>query len=149
MLSQTAEYAVRAALYLARMGGETGERAIPAETIARALGAPANYMSKTLHQLAKAGIVEGQRGPAGGFRLAVAPSELTVARIAETFEGPRLRPVCLLGDRPCDGRDPCDAHARWSAMTAAMHAPLAETTLQDLLADVVEVSGEARRALGG
>lgn len=135
MLSQTAEYAVRAALYLARMGGE---RPIPAEAIARALGAPANYMSKTLHQLAKAGLVEGQRGPAGGFRLAVDPAELTIARIAETFESPRIRPVCLLGDRPCDAREPCDAHARWSAMTAAMQAPLAETTLRDLLQDVLE-----------
>jgi Rrf2 family protein len=130
MLSQTAEYAVRAALYLALQGAD---RAIPADAIARALGAPANYMSKTLNQLAKAGIVEGQRGPAGGFRLAVPPEELTVAQIAETFVSPRVRPVCLLGSRMCDTRDACRAHARWSAMTNAMHAPLTQTSLRDLL----------------
>jgi Rrf2 family transcriptional regulator, iron-sulfur cluster assembly transcription factor len=131
MLSQTAEYAVRAALYLA--GEDQNGRTIPAETIAAALGAPANYMSKTLHQLAKAGIVLGLRGPTGGFRLAVAPERLTVARIVETFDAPVAKPMCLLGDRLCDSRRPCEAHHRWTAMTEAMQAPMAQTTVADLL----------------
>jgi Rrf2 family transcriptional regulator, iron-sulfur cluster assembly transcription factor len=131
MLSQTAEYAVRAALYLG--APDRYGRAVPAEAIATALGAPANYMSKTLHQLAKAGIVAGQRGPTGGFRLAVAPSRLTVARIVATFDSPALKPMCLLGDRPCDSRRPCDAHHQWTEMTQAMRAPLAATTIASLL----------------
>jgi Rrf2 family transcriptional regulator, iron-sulfur cluster assembly transcription factor len=131
MLSQTAEYAVRAALYLAG-AGDTG-RPVPAEAIATALGAPVNYMSKTLHQLARAGLVEGLRGPTGGFRLAVPAAELTVGQIVETFDTPAAKPMCLLGDRPCDERRPCDAHHRWTEMTQAMQAPLDETTIADLL----------------
>jgi Rrf2 family protein len=132
MISQTAEYAVRATLYLARVNAT---RPVPAETIAAALGAPANYMSKTLNQLARVGIVGGVRGPAGGFRLLVPPARLTVARIVDTFDGPRANPICLLGDRPCSSRRPCEAHHRWTAMTGAMHAPMADTTLADLLRD--------------
>lgn len=128
-LSQTAEYAVRAALYLARHGNERA----PADVIARALGAPANYMAKTLNQLAKAGVVEGMRGPAGGFRLALDPKELTVSRVADAFGAPRQRAVCLLGNRPCDGANPCGAHHRWSEVTAASEAPMAATTIADLL----------------
>jgi Rrf2 family protein len=141
MLSQTAEYAVRATLYLAGAGrfGTT----VPAETISTALGAPANYLSKTLHQLARAGIVRGMRGPTGGFRLAVAPAELTVARIIELFDGPVTKATCLLGDRPCDPAHPCGAHDRWTAMTAASRAPLAETTLADLLRGDREVEDSA------
>jgi Rrf2 family protein len=130
-LSQTAEYAVRAALYLARAEGSVR---VPAEVIARALGAPANYMAKTLNQLAKAGVVEGARGPTGGFRLAVPASELTVARVIGPFGAPRMRPVCLLGDRLCDPVSPCAAHERWTAVREAMDAPLEETTIAELLA---------------
>jgi Rrf2 family protein len=133
MLSQTAAYALRAALYLARCGDR---RPVPAETIARALGAPANYMSKTLHLLAKAGIVEGTRGPSGGFRLVPSPSELTVARIVETFDERAEHSRCLLGDRQCDSAQPCEAHFRWLRITRSMQEPLVTTTVADLLQGV-------------
>lgn len=128
-LSQTAEYALRAVLYLAQ---KTDVR-VTAEEIARALGAPANYMSKTLHQLARDGVVEGARGRTGGFRLALPAETLTVARVAETFSAAPTRPICLLGDRPCNARRPCKAHQRWTAVSRAMHAPLETTTIADLL----------------
>ncbi|HSJ06796.1 MAG TPA: Rrf2 family transcriptional regulator [Longimicrobiales bacterium] len=140
MLSQTAEYALRAALYLAR---SSDGRPATAETIAGALAAPPNYMAKTLHALAKAGIVEGMRGPHGGFRLVPSPSELSVARIVETFDEPVRRGPCLLGGRECDAANPCGAHFRWLGLRRAMHAPLASTTLADLLADVAMELPEA------
>jgi Rrf2 family transcriptional regulator, nitric oxide-sensitive transcriptional repressor len=128
-LSQTAEYALRAVLYMARRG----EERTSADQIARALGAPANYMSKTLNQLAKTGVVTGARGPTGGFRLAIAPAELTVARVTEAFTPVRTNPVCLLGDRPCSAANPCEAHHRWTAVMRASAAPLTETTIAELL----------------
>jgi Rrf2 family protein len=129
-LSQTSEYAVRAVLFLAR--AEPDVR-VPAEVIATALGAPVNYMSKTLNQLAKAGVVVGTRGPTGGFRLAIPADKLAVSRVTATFTPPRNNPVCLLGDRPCTSRRPCAAHHKWTAVTRAMQAPLDETTIADLL----------------
>jgi Rrf2 family transcriptional regulator, iron-sulfur cluster assembly transcription factor len=130
MLSQTAQYALRAALCLARAGaGQT----LTADTIATALGAPANYMSKTLHALAKTGIVEGVRGPSGGFRLLISPSQLSVARIVEAFDEPDRYPTCLIGHGPCDPANPCVAHTQWSAVIEAMHAPLQQTMLTDLM----------------
>jgi Rrf2 family transcriptional regulator, iron-sulfur cluster assembly transcription factor len=133
MLSQTAEYALRAALYLARCADR---RPVTAETIAHELGAPANYLSKTLHVLAKAGIVEGVRGPNGGFRLVPSPSELTVARVVEIFDERVQSPSCVLGGGACNPDAPCDAHVRWLGVTRAMHAPLTSTTVADLLQDV-------------
>ena len=134
MLSQTAEYALRAALFLAR---EQNRRPVPADTIARALGAPPNYMSKTLNALAKAGIVSGMRGPTGGFMLVRKPEHLTVADVVGTFDEPAKSPMCLLGGRPCNEENPCQAHVRWMAVTAAMAEPLTSTTVADLLTDVV------------
>jgi Rrf2 family protein len=130
MLSQTSEHAIRALLFLAqRPAGE----AVPATRIAAALGAPANYLAKTLNALARKGLVAGTRGPAGGFRLRRAAEEITLAEVDASFGEARPAAVCLLGDRPCDALAPCAAHARWTSVCDQLRAPLRATTIADLL----------------
>ena len=124
MLSQTTEHAIRALLYLA---GHADGETVSAERIAQALGAPANYLAKTLKTLAKHRLVTGTRGPSGGFRLAMP------AAVAEVFEAEPRIAACLLGDRPCDALHPCAAHYRWLAVRESTRAPLRRTTLADLL----------------
>jgi len=59
MLSQTSQYALRTVLQLARLPeGARGS----AVDLARQVGVPRNYLSKTLHQLARAGVVARCRG---------------------------------------------------------------------------------------
>lgn len=129
MLSQTAEHALRAVLFLAsRPPGET----VPSDRIARSLGAPGNYLSKTLQGLARAGLVEGVRGPSGGFRLRVDPADLDLATLLDAVDEPTRISTCLMGDRPCDEREPCAAHACWTAVREAARAPLLGTTVLDL-----------------
>jgi len=140
MLSQTSHYALRAILYLAR---EAAHEPRPAEVIAKALGAPRNYMSKTLNTLAKRGLVASTRGPAGGFRLAVAPGTVTIADIIHAFDEPRARGICLLGGQPCDDRQPCTVHFRWKAVAAESWAPLKATTIADLLSGEIADRGTA------
>ena len=70
MVSRTSQHALRAVLYLAR---RWSEGPVPVDTIAAALGAPRNYLSKTLNALTKAGVLRSARGPMGGFTLAVPP----------------------------------------------------------------------------
>lgn len=130
-LSKTADHALRAVLYLAQ---HEDEGPLPAERIAEALGAPANYLSKTLHQLARASIVRGYRGPKGGFRLAVPAEELSLARVIEPFDDLSRRKVCLLGDRPCTDQDPCAVHVAWTSIVGNARRPLRETTVADLMA---------------
>jgi Rrf2 family protein len=130
MLSQTSEHAIRALLFLAqRPAGE----AVPATRIAAALGAPANYLAKTLNALARQGMIASTRGPSGGFRLRRAADEITLAEVDETFGEIRPAALCLLGDRPCDGSAPCAAHARWTSLCDQLRAPLRGTTVADLL----------------
>ena len=115
MLSSTSDYALRAILVLAQ--AEPGSP-MRADQLARATGSPANYLAKTLNALAKLGIVTSARGPRGGFTLAVAADELTLAQVVDCFDDVRPAAHCLLGARPCDGRHPCRAHARWTAVQA-------------------------------
>lgn len=127
-MSRTAEHAVRALLYLATHGPESSK----ASVIAAKLGAPPNYMSKTLHALAAAGVLESRRGPAGGFRLAVDPGELTLARIIEIVDDPAPKDMCLIDDSRCSDRTPCALHGRWKRVSNRVWDPLRETTLADL-----------------
>jgi len=130
VLSHTSDYALRAALLLAR---QDGPRPLRADEIADAIGAPRNYLAKTLNALAKAGIVNSARGPMGGFTLAVEPAKLTLARVIDCFDEPRPQTRCMLGAGPCDRAHPCAAHHRWTAITSARREPLATTTLADML----------------
>ena len=141
MLSQTSEHAIRAVLYLAR---QPKAEPVPADRIAQALGAPANYLGKTLNPLAKRGFLASSRGPAGGFRLLAAPEEVALADVvAAVSEEARPSAVCLLGNGPCRAARPCAAHARWSVVQAELRAPLRGTTIADLLGPAFDRDSDA------
>lgn len=137
MISKTAEYALRAVLYLARVNDR---RPVPVDDIARALGAPRNYLSKTLHELARVGVLRSLRGPAGGFSLAADPETLTVAEVADRFDESRTSGMCLLGGRPCDTANPCGAHHLWSQAQDASRAQLTRMTIAQLVRKASPVS---------
>jgi Rrf2 family transcriptional regulator, iron-sulfur cluster assembly transcription factor len=65
MLSQTSEHALRAALYLAQQPAGT---LATADAIAGALGAPRNYMAKTLNALADGAAASCRRRSLGSTR---------------------------------------------------------------------------------
>lgn len=129
ILSQTGEYALRATLYLAEHGAD---RAVQVSEMARALGLPQNYLSKTLHQLARAGVLASTRGKAGGFRLAVAPARLSLYRIVAPFGDVEQRRRCLLGRSQCSDDHACAAHPRWKDVAERVSNFFRETTVADL-----------------
>src|SRR5688500_18425259 len=85
MISQTAEYALRAIVFLARRPGGAHN----VEEIAGATKSPADYLSKILRQLARAGFVRGQRGLNGGFSLARPAHEISVLDVVHAVDPSR------------------------------------------------------------
>lgn len=128
-LPQTAEYALRAVYYIAE--AEQGAPVRVSE-VAEALGVPRNYLSKTLHQLARVGVLESTRGPRGGFRLASPPAELTLAEVVGPFLPAEGR-ACVLGRPRCSDAAPCAAHGRWKLVAERMRTFFGETTVEDLI----------------
>lgn len=104
-----------------------------ASEIADAIGAPRNYLSKTLHALTRAGVTTSVPGRGGGFALAVPTQSLTLARLIEVFDDAEAPRRCLLGDRPCTADHPCAAHQRWTQIHRAHDDALGSTTIADLL----------------
>lgn len=141
MLSQTAEYALRAALHLAR---HHEDAPIRVDDVARALDVPRNYLSKILHELGREGVLESTRGPKGGFRLAEPPEEIALARIVGRFDPEFLGEEgrCVLGRLRCSDRDPCAAHSRWKGVAAAIRGFFRETTLAELAIPADEEAGD-------
>ena len=131
MLSGTAEYALRAVLYLA---GQKGPEPVRVNEIAEALAAPKNYLSKILHQLAQAGVLRSSRGKQGGFMLATPPGRLTLLRIVHEFDQIPAKRDCLLGRSRCSDRTACAAHWRWKELSERIAEFFRETTVADLLA---------------
>ncbi|MBI4546320.1 MAG: Rrf2 family transcriptional regulator [Gemmatimonadetes bacterium] len=129
-LSQTAEYALRAVIYLAE---EAQHAPVRVQRMADALSVPRNYLSKTLFMLARAGVLSSGRGPRGGFRLAAPPEKLTLAEIIAPFQPLAERPRCLLGRPECSALSPCAAHARWQAVSEQIRFFFHETTVADLM----------------
>jgi Rrf2 family iron-sulfur cluster assembly transcriptional regulator len=129
VLSQTAVYALRAALHLAEQ--EASDR-LRVDDIAEELGVPRNYLSKILHALARDGVLSSSRGPGGGFELARPADEVTLEEIVQRFDGFPSGSSCLLGRPQCSEDDPCAAHERWKEASHALRAFFHETTLADL-----------------
>ena len=98
MLSQTAEYALRTVLYIA---GHADEGPARAEEMAASLGIPRNYLSKTLHRLAQAGVLTSTRGRGGGFLLARRPEDIPLLAVVGLFDQIEPRRQCLLGRPVC------------------------------------------------
>lgn len=132
MLSATSEYAIRAVVVLA---GEYGIRPVRADEVADSIGAPRNYLAKTLNALVKAGIASSARGPHGGFQLARSPEEIALADVIDCFDEPRQE-VYLHShpdDAPCESPSPCVAYQNWNALQMAIREPLTRTSLAQLM----------------
>jgi Rrf2 family protein len=142
MLSQTAEYALRAVLHVAEHGRD---RPVAVGDIAAALDVPRNYLSKTLHQLARTGVLASTFGPGGGFRLGVAAERLTLDAVVGPFDTPGAR-HCLLGRSRCRDSDPCPAHERWKGIAEQVRGFFSTTTVADLLAGAPPEPLESRSA---
>jgi len=130
MLSTTAEYALRAMVHLAR---QADGPAVLGRDIAETSRVPANYLSKILLSLKRAGLVAAVRGSGGGYTLKRPASQIHLVEIVELFDHERAHPRCLLDfDQECSDREACTAHDRWKNVRMAYVDFLLSTSLADI-----------------
>jgi Rrf2 family iron-sulfur cluster assembly transcriptional regulator len=135
-ISGTSQYAIRAVVHVAVHGAGAPVRVGP---MSEALEVPRNYLSKTLHVLAREGVLRSERGPRGGFQLAVPAERLSLAQVTAPFEDVATR-HCLLGRSHCGGLHTCAAHGRWEGLSKSLQQYFATTTIADLLGDTRAVA---------
>jgi len=77
------DYGLRALLSLAAAGSPQ-----TAEVLAADQGLPPRFLGAILADLRRAGLVASQRGAEGGYRLARAPEDITLAEVIRALDGP-------------------------------------------------------------
>ena len=104
-LSHLADYAVVLMTAAARRpaGARLSATELSAET-----GVPLPTAQKLMGQLAASGLLTSVRGAGGGFTLARAATQISLADIVEAVEGPIAMTVCSEGRTDCA----LDAHCR-------------------------------------
>lgn len=130
MLSNTAEYALRAMVFLTQ--AEPG-KVMPGRDLSALTGVPAKYLSKILLDLNRAGMVSAVRGQGGGYRLSRDPKDIRLIEVVEIFDRPRAHPRCLLSfEKECADDTGCSAHDRWKLVRTVYLNFLDSTSLADI-----------------
>ncbi len=128
-MTHTGQYAIRAVAYLAEVQGRT-ERNFTAARIARATGMPKNYLTKILHTLAKAGILDSRAVPAAD-RLRRSPHSLSLADVLESVETIGSSD-CMLSDGKCPHRESSPSCHRCHQLSLAVDRFLHKTSITAL-----------------
>lgn len=127
MISQTAEYALRAVVYLADQDGARTTLQIAKVTLI-----PAGYLAKVMQSLSRAGLVKSQRGLKGGFTLACDPKELSILTVVNAVDPVQRFAECPLGI-PSHGRRLCPLHHRLDQAAAMVEKAFGGTMVAELL----------------
>jgi Rrf2 family nitric oxide-sensitive transcriptional repressor len=128
MISTTAEYALRATVFLAEHPGS----AYTLPQLAEVTKVPAGYLSKVMQGLRKAGIVLSQRGIYGGFTLARHPSEFTMYDIIQAVDPIKRITKCPMGLKAHCAKL-CPLHQRLDDTAALMEKQFRESPLTQVL----------------
>lgn len=128
MISQTAEYALRAIVFLADQDGRPQTTA----QIAEETQVPAGYLAKVMHSLSRARVVLAQRGRNGGFVLASPSNVLTVLEVVNAVDPIQRFPECPL-KLPHHGTNLCPLHRKLDDTARMAEEAFGSTTIRDLL----------------
>lgn len=135
MFSQTAEYALRATVYLASQDGKPRTT----QEIAAATKVKMAYLSKVMQSLGRKGLVQSQRGLHGGFTLSRPADELTVLDIITAVDPIQRIKSCPLGIK--DHIHLCPLHRRLDQAMKLVEDALQKSTLAELLAEPARARG--------
>ena len=139
-LTTKGRYAVTAMLDLA-LHYEQG--AVTLSDIAGRQGISLSYLEQLFARLRRSGLVESVRGPGGGYNLATAPGQISVAEIILAINENSDATRCG-GEKNCDGEERCLTHYLWQGLSERIHEFLSGITLADLV-DRSTVQEVARR----
>ena len=138
-VSAKADYALRAVIELAVIGGESP---VKGERIAQAQEIPLKFLENILGDLRHAGIVRSQRGVEGGYWLARPAEEITVAEVVRAVEGP-IANVRGVGPEQVEYAGSAEKlRDVWIAVRANLRAVLEKVTISDLARGELPVSIE-------
>ena len=123
MLSKSAEYALRATVWMARDPLRTSS----ADVLAEVTKVPRRYLHKVVQDLVHAGLVRSQPGPGGGYGLAKGPDDITILDVINAVSPMERITHCPLGLE--SHTKLCPLHKELDDVYASAQAALGRVTL--------------------
>jgi FeS assembly SUF system regulator len=139
-ISRLTDYGIVLMRYMATHA----DRVHNAAEVAATVHLPVPTVSKLLRTLARGGLLDSHRGVKGGYTLAAAAEQISVARIVRALEGPIALTTCTT-DSPsdCEHESLCPVRDHWQKINTAVVQALENVRLSDM------VTPAARPARGG
>ncbi len=149
ILSRSADYGLRAMVYLAR---NRGSHHITLNEIALAMHTPPFLLGRIMQRLVKGDLVLSMKGHHGGFRVARDPRGITVAEVIREIDGPFHMFDCT-GIAECGLSGECTMVDMFSRAERALDEVLGAVSLEDLasharLGDRVGSMGRIHMSIG-
>ena len=131
-LTAKGRYAVMAVADVAAQGPDS---VVPLGDISRRQGISLSFLEQLFAKIRRAGLLDSQRGAAGGYKMAIPASELTLDKIIfavdEDIKAHGCSPETKIA---CTGRsDKCLTHNLWGALENHIEHFLASITVQDVV----------------
>ncbi len=106
LLTRETDYAVRALISAA------GDTYKSAGVISRQADIPYGFLRRILGRLREAGYIETREGPRGGVRLIRDPDTISLAELAELFQGEMKLSGCVFRKKICKNTGRCPLRKR-------------------------------------
>ena len=133
-LNTKGRYAVTAMADLARFGAGA---AVPLSAIAARQHLSLAYLEQLFAKLRRAGLVQSERGRAGGYRLGRTADRISVAEIMRAVdEGVRMTRCAGENAAPCIPGKRCLTHGLWDALGEQITWFLESVTLEEVIGGV-------------
>jgi Rrf2 family protein len=128
-ISTKGRYALEALLYMALLpeGRFASTRAIGEDT-----GLSDGYLEQLFIPLRHAGVIQGIRGPKGGYLPGRPPEKISVGDVLRVVEG-SLEPVDCVNSRICPAVDSCVSRHTWSELYREISGCVDSISLKDLI----------------
>lgn len=125
-------------LYALTEMAQRSDEVVSASAIAERFGVSENHIAKVLQQLARSELVSSIRGVGGGYRLARPASDISMADVVRSIEGPMRPDGCAdcpfrHEDHSCSAEaSTCSVHGLLSELETHVYYTLESVTLQTL-----------------
>jgi Rrf2 family protein len=134
-ISAKGEYAIKAMPDLAM---QRGRALVPIQEIADRQGIPQRYLEHVLLALKRGGLLTSKRGSTGGYHLAKAPDEITVAAVLRAVDGGGAPFEGVSHGRRNGSRETSDLGELWGEIAQAVAGVVDRWTLGDLVSRAEE-----------
>ncbi len=128
-LSTKGRYAVTAMIDLAL---HQEDRLVSLAEISEVQDISLSYLEQLFSRLRKYDIVEGVRGPGGGYRLARAPDDISIADIINAVDE-KLDATRCEGHENCQSGRKCITHELWFDLSQRIYGFLHDLTLEEVI----------------